>query len=163
MVAPPHATAFPSLLSFRGRLARRPYLVLQLISATLLVTGIAFAFTIFGAHPATVPGGTGEGFYRGWSLGATLGCLVGSMWVGATAVTRRARDAALPAAFVGLLYITNRLNLPITAGVVGSADVRAMALVLATMLIVMQILLVARDSRPRPAPHAAGGGRRPVA
>ena len=141
----------PSLVSFRGRLDRRLYVVMQVVSAALLIGGIVLLAGSIGLEErGASAGGPGRTVPHvdGWSLGVAFGALVLSMWVGATAVTRRARDGALPAAFIGVLYIINRLNLPVTMGMVGSADMRELALLLAWIMMIVQVLLIARDTVP---------------
>lgn len=141
----------PRLLTFRGRVGRRPYMVLQLLSAGLLVAGILFLAGSVGLRERVPDACSVAGpvpFVRGWSFGAAVCALLYSMWIGATAVTRRARDGALPAAFVGVLYIINRLNLPITMGLVGTPELRELALLLAWIMLVVQTLLIARDTVP---------------
>ena len=141
----------PSLLTFRGRVPRRPYLVLQILSAAFLISGVTFIFMAIDVTEQSgaacyidEPGIT----LTGWAVGAAAGTLIASMWIGAAAVTRRARDGALPAVFVGILYILNRLLLPVTIGLFGPTDLREMALLLAYIMFIIQILLVARDTVP---------------
>ena len=148
----------PPLLRFRGRVARRHYLVLQLASVTFLGVGLTALFgSVSSPELAACPVGGTQLLVRGWMLGLALGALLCSMWIGAAAVTRRARDAGLPASFVGALYLLNRMNLPITTGLVGPSHVRDMALVLSAIMFALQVLLVARDT-VRPGREAAATG-----
>lgn len=140
----------PPLLSFSGRVARRGYVGLQLVSALLLVAGIVLAYLSVGF--ATTVGADGQLRLElaAWAAGGTLVVLTGSLLVGAGAVTRRARDGALPAIFIGLFYVINRLLLPVNVGIVTLPGMRGIALQFTYIMIIVQILLVVRGTMPDP-------------
>ena len=145
---PKERRRLPALFGFGGRVERSGYMTLQVISALLFVAAIGFVVASVRVHEA-VPGVAGPRVeLMGWAIGGAVGAMVASVLIGAGAVTRRARDGALPAIFIGLFYVVNRMLLPVNVGQMGSPVEREIALHFAFIMIVVQILLFVRGTVP---------------
>lgn len=129
-------------------MARRGYVGLQLVSTLLLMVGIVLAY--LAVKLGTTPDANGEPRVElaAWAASGMLAALIASLLVGAGAVTRRARDGALPAIFIGLFYVINRLLLPVNVGLVSMPGIRGVALQFTYIMIIVQILLVVRGTMP---------------
>ena len=159
------------LFSFSGRVERQTYLTLQVFSACLFVTAVALAFVSVRAVEPLPGAGGSNGPMRlelvGWAVGGAVGAMIASVLIGAGAVTRRARDGALPAIFIGLFYVINRLLLPVNLGQIGPPTVREVALHFAFIMLVVQVLLIARGTvgersgAPAPVPPRDARDARP--
>ena len=135
------------LFGFAGRLGRRAYVTTQTFSALLFIMAIAFMLmSIRVPDPVAGLPYSPRIEFAGWALGGALGAMAASMLIGTGAVMRRARDGALPAIFIGLFYVINRLLLPVNIGHLGPPTVREMALHLAFIMLVVQILLLVRGT-----------------
>ena len=149
------ADADAALFGFAGRVRRGGYVRLQVVSALLLVLSVVFV--VLSVRIIPVPGGRMGLELAGWAIGGALGAMVASVLIGAGAVTRRARDGALPAIFIGLFYVVNRLLLPVNIGHIGPPTMREVALHFAFIMFVVQILLLVRGTL-KPKPRGEGDG-----
>ena len=135
------------LFGFSGRVERRAYMTLQVFSALLFIMAIAFALmSVRVPDPVFDASGRVQLELAGWAIGGALGAMTASILIGAGAVTRRARDGALPAIFIGLFYVINRLLLPVNIGHIGPPNVREVALHFAFIMVVVQVLLLVRGT-----------------
>ena len=62
----------------------------------------------------------------------------------------------MPAIFIGVFYVVNRLLLPVNIGHIGPPTVREVALYFAFIMVVVQVLLLARGTVNAPAKEKVG-------